>query len=120
MVRRKISRERKDSGMRNMQELGFAVGVLALWAMVGAAMAGVEEGQQGFAEKKCITCHSLGDQKGAAAQLGGSLDHIGGKRDAAWLKGYLSDPKSKMPDAKMSKQMLTEKGLCQNSPREFT
>ena len=30
-----------------------------------------------FAEKKCITCHTLGDQKGAATQLGRSLDHVG-------------------------------------------
>jgi len=64
-----------------------------------------------IAEKKCITCHTLGDQKGAAAQLGGSLDHVGGKRDTAWLKDYLSDPKSKVPDVKMPKPQLTEKEL---------
>jgi cytochrome c551/c552 len=49
--------------MRNTQKWGFVVCVLALWAMGGAAMAGMEEGQQVFAEKKCITCHTLGDQK---------------------------------------------------------
>jgi mono/diheme cytochrome c family protein len=87
------------------------VGMLALCATAGTVMAGVDEGKQVFADKKCIMCHSLGDQKGAAAQLGGALDNVGGKHDAAWLKGYLPDPKSQMPDAKMPKQKLTEKEL---------
>jgi len=108
MVKRKRSSERKDSEMRNIQKLGF---VVALWAMGGTVMAGVDEGKQVFADKKCITCHTLGDQKGPAAQLGGPLDGVGGKRDAAWLKAYLTDPKSKIPDAKMPKQTLTAKEL---------
>jgi mono/diheme cytochrome c family protein len=97
--------------MWHIQKLSFGVGVLMLCAMEGMVMAGVEEGKQLFADKKCITCHSLGDQKGAAAQMGGSLDQTGAKRDAAWMKSYLSDPKSVMPDAKMPKQKLTEKEL---------
>jgi len=97
--------------MRNTQKWGFVACVLAFWAMGGTVTAGVEEGQQVFAEKKCITCHTLGDQKGAVAQLGGSLDHVGGKCDAAWLKAYLSDPKSKISDVKMPKPQLTEKEL---------
>ena len=97
--------------MRNTQKWGFVACVLAFWAMGGTVTVGAEEGQQVFAEKKCITCHTLGDQKGPAAQLGGPLDHVGGKRDAAWLKDYLTDPKSKIPDAKMPKQTLAEKEL---------
>src|SRR4051812_27732033 len=97
--------------MKNLQKLSFLVCSLSLCAMVGSVMAGVDEGKQVFADKKCITCHSLGDQKGPAAQLGGSLDGVGGKRDTDWLKAYLVDPKSKMPDAKMPKQKLTEKEL---------
>jgi mono/diheme cytochrome c family protein len=97
--------------MRNIRKLGFAACIIILGAMAGTVMAGVDEGKQLFADKKCITCHSLGDQKGGAAQLGGPLDQVGGKRDADWLKGYLLDPKSKMPDAKMPKQKLTEKEL---------
>jgi mono/diheme cytochrome c family protein len=97
--------------MRNIQKLGFLASGLALGALVGTAMAGVDEGKQVFADKKCITCHSLGDKKGAAAQLGGPLDNVGGKRDADWLKSYLVDPKSKMPDAKMPRQKLTDKEL---------
>ena len=97
--------------MSKVKERSFLVGMLALCATAGTAMAGVDEGKQVFADKKCIVCHTLGDQKGAAAQLGGALDHVGGKRDADWLKGYLVDPKSKMPDAKMPKQQLSDKEL---------
>ena len=97
--------------MRKVKERCFLVGMLALCATASSVMAGQEEGKKVFAEKKCITCHTLADEKGAAAQFGGSLDHVGGKRGAAWLKSYLSDPKSVMPDAKMPKQKLTEKEL---------
>ena len=97
--------------MSKVKERCFLVGMLALCAMAGTVMAGVDEGKQVFTDKKCITCHTLGDQKGAVAQLGGSLDHVGGKCDAAWLKAYLSDPKSKISDVKMPKPQLTEKEL---------
>jgi cbb3-type cytochrome oxidase cytochrome c subunit len=36
---------------------------------------------------------------------------VGGKREAAWLKSYLPDPKSQIPDAKMPKQTFTDKEL---------
>jgi cytochrome c2 len=97
--------------MRNIQKLRFLGCGLVFCAMGSTVMAGVDEGKQVFADKKCIMCHSLGDQKGTAAQLGGALDKVGSNRDADWLKGYLVDPKSKMPDAKMPKQKLTEKEL---------
>jgi mono/diheme cytochrome c family protein len=97
--------------MNKIKKRGVLTGMLALCATAGTVMAGVDEGKQVFAEKKCITCHSLGDQKGAAAQLGGALYQVGGQRDAEWLKSYLADPKSKMPDAKMPKQQLTDKEL---------
>ena len=97
--------------MRNIRKLGFAVCLITFCAAARTAVAGVDEGKQVFADKKCITCHTLGDQKGAVAQLGGSLDHVGGKCDAAWLKAYLSDPKSKISDVKMPKPQLTEKEL---------
>ena len=74
-----------------------------------SSMAGAEDGKRVFAEKKCINCHSLGSEKGAMAKLGGPLDGVGGKRDAAWLKGYFTDPKSQLPNAKMPSQKLTEK-----------
>ena len=97
--------------MNKIKKRSGLAGMLALCATACTVMAGVGEGKQVFADKKCVTCHSLGDQKGAAAQLGGALDHVGSQRDAEWLKSYLFDPKSKRPDAKMPKQQLTDKEL---------
>ena len=89
---------------------GFVV--TAIWLGTGrTAMGGTEEGKKLFDAKKCISCHSLGTQKGAMAKLGGPLDGVGGKRDAAWIKAYLADPKAKIPNAKMPKQSLTEKEI---------
>ena len=45
------------------------------------------------------------------ADKGGALDGVGSKRDAKWLKGYLADPKSAMPEAKMPKMKLSEQQL---------
>ncbi len=86
---------------------------VAVWltAGTGTVFAGADEGKKVFEAKKCISCHSLGSEKGAMAKLGGPLDGVGSKRDAAWLKGYLADPKSKIPNAKMPKQKLSEKEI---------
>jgi len=73
----------------------------------GAARAGAEEGKAVYA-KKCHVCHSLGGSGGKQAEKGGPLDGVGKKRDAAWLKAYFADPKSKIPDAKMPKLKLTD------------
>jgi cytochrome c2 len=98
-----------------MSKRQFVGGVLvaSLWLTAGAGtvFAGAEEGKTTFEAKKCIACHSLGTQKGAMAKLGGPLDGVGAKRDAAWLKGYFADPKSKIPSSKMPKQKLTEKEI---------
>ncbi len=88
----------------------FAAG-LWLLGTTGVAFAGADQGKKVFEAKKCINCHSLGDQKGPMAKLGGPLDGVGGKRDAAWLKAYLSDPKSKIDNAKMPKQKLADPDL---------
>jgi len=80
---------------------------LGLLAGTGTKWAAAADGQKVFAEKKCINCHSLGSEKGAMAKLGGPLDGVGSNRDAAWLRGYLVDPKSQLPNAKMPKQNLS-------------
>ena len=54
-------------------------------------------------EKKCKTCHSVAGVGGPKADKGGPLDGMSKKHDEAWLRGYLADPKSKKPDAKMPK-----------------
>jgi len=93
-----------------MREVFAFCGAMVLFS-AGPLGAGAEEGRKVFEAKKCITCHSLGEEKGTMAQLGGALEGVGGKREAAWLKGYLLDPKSQIPDAKMPKQTLTDKEL---------
>ena len=97
-----------------MKRVSVFVGAVALAVCAGAAvaLAGAEGGKQVFDAKKCIMCHSLGAQKGAMAQLGGALDGVGGKRDAAWLKAFVVDPKSKNPEAKMPKQVLSDQELA--------
>ncbi len=90
----------------------YIVGTLMALCLTTSArtvFAGAEDGKKVFEAKKCISCHSLGSEKGAMAKLGGPLDGIGSKRDATWLKAYLADPKSKIPNAKMPKQNLSDK-----------
>jgi mono/diheme cytochrome c family protein len=98
--------------MRRKFVLGsFMLTAFWLLAGVGVAVAAAEDGKKVFAEKKCISCHGLGSEKGAMAKLGGPLDGVGSKRDAAWLKGYFADPKSQLPNAKMPKQHLSPKEI---------
>lgn len=78
--------------------------VLALTA--GVARGGAEEGKTLY-DQKCKACHSIGGDAGKMANLGGKLDGVGTKRDAAWLKEYIADPKAKVPGAKMPKVSLT-------------
>jgi len=59
-------------------------------------------------DKKCKACHSIGGVGGPMAKMGGPLDGVGAQRDAAWLKAFLKDPKSQMPNAKMPKVSLTD------------
>jgi cytochrome c2 len=96
------------------QRIAGSIVAGALWLMAGAGIvnaAGAEDGKKIFDTRKCINCHSLADQKGPMAKTGGPLDGVGGKRDAAWLKSYLTDPKSKVPDAKMPKLKYTDQEL---------
>jgi mono/diheme cytochrome c family protein len=85
------------------------VAALALLAPA-LARAGADEGKALY-EKQCQSCHSIKGQGGKMANLGGPLDGVGAKRDAAWLKDYLKDPKSKIPTAKMPKMTLTDPQL---------
>ncbi len=87
--------------------------LLAALVLVGsppAALAGAEEGKALY-EKQCKVCHSLAGEAGKMAEKGGPLDGVGAKRDAAWLRQYIANPKSVMPDAKMPKLKMTEKEL---------
>ena len=88
----------------------IACGAVVLAVTATLAWAGADEGKALY-EKKCHVCHSLAGDKGKMADKGGPLDGVGAKRDEAWLKKYLADPKSVLPDAKMPKMKMTEQEL---------
>jgi nitric oxide reductase subunit C len=73
----------------------------AVWAVEG----------KGVFEKKCKVCHSIAGVGGPMAKTGGPLDGVGSKRDEAWLKEYIKDPKSKNPQSKMPKATLSEEEI---------
>ena len=52
-------------------------------------------------ERKCKVCHSIDGAGGPMAKMGGALDGVGAKRDAAWLNAYVKNPKSKLPGSDM-------------------
>ena len=62
-------------------------------------------------KKKCVLCHSIGGEGGKKKDVGGPLDGVGKKRDEAWLRAYILEPKSKMPEAKMPKIKLSTEDL---------
>lgn len=61
----------------------------------------IESGRQLYNDQMCNLCHSLAGEVGQMAQVGGPLDGVGGKRDAAWIERYLKDPKSVIPNSQM-------------------
>ena len=71
------------------------------WAADGAAVY----------EKKCKTCHSIAGAGGPMAKMGGPLDGVAAAHDEAWLRGYITDPKSKKADSKMPKVSLPDDDL---------
>ena len=62
-------------------------------------------------EKKCKICHSVGGVGGPKKEVGGPLDDVGSKRDEAWLRAYLKDPKSKLENSKMPKMAMPDAEL---------
>ena len=62
-------------------------------------------------DKYCKVCHSIAGDGGKQAEKGGPLDGVGAKRDEAWLRKYIADPKSVMPESKMPKLKMTDEEL---------
>jgi nitric oxide reductase subunit C len=97
-----------------MRKIGRPAGTFA--ALLGVALsatvarAGADEGKALY-DQKCKVCHSIAGDAGKMADKGGALDGVGNKRDAAWLKSYLADPKGTVPDSKMPKMKLDQKQL---------
>jgi mono/diheme cytochrome c family protein len=79
-------------------------------AIPTAASAGADEGRAFYGDK-CKVCHSIAGDAGKMAATGGPLDGVATKRDQAWMRAYLADPKSQMPNAKMPKSKMTDQQL---------
>src|SRR5438105_690178 len=89
--------------MRGFSWLKYGILTTIACALLAPEMAHADAaaGKQIFAREKCIACHRLAGQKGKMAKVGGSLDGVGNKRAAAWIKRYVLDPKSEIPTSKM-------------------
>jgi nitric oxide reductase subunit C len=85
--------------------IGRLVVLVAVLSVAGAAWA---EDAQELYNKKCKVCHTLNGVAGPKAKVGGVLDGIGSKRDEKWLRAYLDDPKSMIPDSKMKNMKLSK------------
>ena len=88
----------------------WMAGFLTFAASAGLAYGGVEEGKALY-EKQCKVCHSIKGDGGKMSDKGGALDGTGTKRDAKWLKSYITDPKAVIPDTKMPKMKLSDQQL---------
>ncbi len=91
----------------NAHVIATALGALLLAGTAYAGDGNTETGKQLYISKLCNSCHTLAGESGPMAQLGGPLDGVGTKRDAAWLQRYLQDPATAIPDTKMPKADLT-------------
>jgi cytochrome c2 len=94
-----------------MSVKGRTVAAALLVAAMPLAARAASDDAKALYEKDCKTCHSIAGEGGKMAKLGGPLDDVGLTRDADWLRAFLKDPKSKMPDAKMPKVKLTDQQL---------
>jgi len=86
------------------------------WALsAGTAFAEGGDGQRGqqlYTAKMCNLCHTLAGESGTMAQVGGPLDGLAAKRDAAWMQAYLKDPAKIIPGAQMPKPELTDQEIA--------
>jgi len=100
----------KKTVMRTHGQRLVAVATIAVLAGATSAWAGAAEGKAAY-EKQCKVCHSVAGEGGKMEKTGGPLDGVGAKRDAAWLKAYVTDPKSKVPESKMPKLKVAPNDL---------
>jgi cytochrome c2 len=84
------------------------VGILAagLGLMICVAPASAADAPEVYA-KKCRLCHSIGGEGGKKKDVGGPIDGVAAKRDEAWLRAYIAEPKSKIAESKMPKIKLS-------------
>ena len=97
-----------------MKSIRIALFMSALLGIVGSgivasAQAGdAANGQKLYTAQKCNICHQIA---GKGGKMGPELTKVGTKRDAAWLKGYLPNPKSIDPKNKMPVVKLAGKDM---------
>lgn len=87
------------------------VASLVAFEAVCAEDGDIESGRQLYSTRMCTLCHTLAGESGQMAQFGGSLDNLAAKRDAAWIRRYLKDPKSVIPNSPMPASGLTDKEI---------
>ena len=79
--------------------------VTAACAHTQEPSAPVEEGRRVFQDQGCYGCHTVG---ATGTPIGPDLSHIGAKRNRSYLVGWLRDPSSHKPTARMPKLTLTD------------
>jgi cytochrome c2 len=80
----------------------MAIGIVAVlfFGFTGFAQeegAEIEAGKNIYSEMKCPMCHKM---DGVGGKIGPDLLGVGNRKDAEWIKGFLKDPKSVIPDTK--------------------
>lgn len=78
--------------------VGFALVAIGFVTAPLAAAGDKVKGEKVFNDSKCSICHKV-DGKGG--KMGPDLTAVGTRRDMAWLKKYLADPKAENPKNKM-------------------
>lgn len=73
-------------------------GVLSGGGAWAASQGEIQKGEKVFADRKCSACHAV---HGKGGQAGPDLSAVGDRRDEAWLKGFLPNPKSVFPQTIM-------------------
>jgi len=96
-----------SAGRVNGRTVGGRMMLAAAAVILGGAATVHADAAPAIYDAKCKVCHSIGGDGGKLADKGGPLDGVGSKRDEAWLRAYMADPKSKMADAKMPVIKLT-------------
>jgi nitric oxide reductase subunit C len=80
----------------------MAIGIVSVlfFGITGFAQEGgaqVGAGKKIYNEMKCPMCHKI---DGVGGKIGPDLSGVGSRKDAQWIKGFLKDPKSIIPDTK--------------------
>ena len=93
------------SGSRTFKRI-TAIALAAAFAAGAppAAFADAAKGEQVYKTAQCAFCHKV---NGSGGKKGGDLSAVGRQRDAVWLKKYLVNPKSMIPEGTMPPVKVT-------------